>query len=147
MSSFNQVTLLGNVGNKSVNTLSDGTKVCNLSIATNLRGYKRKNGEEVAPRTDWHNVVLWRRLAEVAEKYVKKGMQVQVLGELRNRTWTDKEGRTHYVTEVMCNNLFLLGKSAESAEAPTEPKVESQTKQEYQQPFEGSNQEDDDLPF
>lgn len=153
MSSYNQVMLLGHVGTKNVKTIANGVKLCNLSVATNQRGYTKKNGEVVEERTDWHNVVCWRSLADVCEKYVKVGSQVHIIGELRNRSWQDIDGITHFVTEVMANTLTLVGGGKEtektSSSAPLtateQPKVE-QMKEEHQQPFEDTNI-DDDLPF
>jgi single-strand DNA-binding protein len=151
MSSYNQVMLLGHVGTKNIKTIANGVKVCNLSVATNQRGYTKKNGEVVEERTDWHNVVCWRSLAEVCDKFVKVGSQVHIIGELRNRTWQDKEGRTHVVTEVMANTLTLVGSgkgmdnAAFAPQTATEQTAE-QTKEEHKQPFENTNT-DDDLPF
>lgn len=151
MSSYNQVMLLGHVGTKNIKTIANGVKVCNLSVATNQRGYTKKNGEVVEERTDWHNVVCWRSLAEVCDKFVKVGSQVHIIGELRNRTWQDKEGRTRVVTEVMANTLTLVGsgKGMDNAAFATQTATEQtaeQTKEEHKQPFENTNT-DDDLPF
>lgn len=150
MGSVNKVMLVGNVGqNPQVRSLSDGTKVCTISVATTQRGYTRRDGSTVDPRTDWHNVVLWRKNAEVAEKYIKKGTQIHVEGELRNRSWEDNEGNKRYVTEVMASRITLLGSSDKTvSEAPTKSDAPAQTKTEHQQPFEGQTQDNaDDLPF
>lgn len=149
MASVNKVMLVGNVGqNPMVRSLQDGTKVCTISVATTQRGYTRRDGSKVEPRTDWHNVVLWRSNAEVAEKYVKKGTQIHIEGELRNRNWTDNDGNVHYVTEVMASRLTLLGSADKTVtEAPTKSNAPAQTKTEHQQPFEGQTQDNDDLPF
>lgn len=155
MSSFNQVILVGNVGRDAeCRTISDGaTKVANIAVATTQRGYTRKSGEVVEPRTEWHKVVLWRHLAEVAEKYVKKGTQVQVIGELRTREYQDKDGQTRYTTEIMASQLLLLGKASQKGEGasaqPTTPATPApeQKKVEHQQPFEGSSADMDELPF
>lgn len=148
MSSYNQVMLLGHVGTKSVRTIANGVKVCNLSVATNQRGYTKKNGEVVEERTDWHSVVCWRSLADVCEKYINVGTQVHIIGELRNRTWEDKEGVKHYVTEIMASNLSLVGSKAKDADVvATAPAPQTpQTDVSHKQPFEGTT-EDDDLPF
>lgn len=150
MGSVNKVMLVGNVGqDPQVRNLTDGTKVCTISVATTQRGYTRRDGSKVEPRTDWHSVVLWRKNAEVAEKFVKKGTQIHIEGELRNRNWTDNEGNKRYVTEVMASRITLLGSSDKTVEeAPTKSDAPAQTKTEHQQPFEGQTQDNmDDLPF
>lgn len=148
MSSFNQVILLGNVGqDPQVRVLENGTKVVNISVATSQRGYTKKDGTKVAERTEWHNVVLWRSLADVAEKFVKKGTQIHIIGELRSRNWTDGEGNRHYVTEIMANQMNLLGKGETTGKTPVPVSgVPTPKEEQHQQPFEGGAT-DDDLPF
>lgn len=151
MSSFNQVLILGNVGSINVRVINNETKVCNLSVATSQKGYTRRNGEKVEEHTEWHSVVLWRGLAEVCEKYVKKGTPVFITGELRTRKWVDKEGMTHYVTEVMARDFRLVGKGENGADIAfktptTATAITPIDKEEHQLPFEGTST-DNELPF
>jgi len=104
----NKVILIGNLGkDPEVRHLESGTVVANFPIAT-TESYKDKSGTR-QEMTEWHNIVLWRGLAEIAEKYLKKGNQVYIEGRLQSRSWEDKEGNTRYITEVVGNNLTMLG--------------------------------------
>ncbi len=112
--SLNKVMLIGNVGAdpevRYVDSTS-GTKVATLRIATTER-YRDRDGNQ-RETTEWHNVVVWRNLADVVEKYVKKGTQIFVEGRLRTRNWEDQTGNRRYVTEVVADNLQLLGRRPE----------------------------------
>lgn len=100
---------MGNVGQEpKVNAFKNGGKIAQLSLATTKRGFTTKSGKEVQERTEWHNVILVNGLATVAEQYVKKGDKIYIEGELRNRTYTDKDGRTRYITEIYATELELL---------------------------------------
>jgi single-strand DNA-binding protein len=107
--SLNRVQLIGNLGkDPEVKYTPQGTPVAKLTIATNER-YKDKNGEW-QDRTEWHNVVLWQRLAEIAGEYLKKGGKVYVEGRLQTRSWDDKQtNQKKYMTEVVGSDLILLG--------------------------------------
>jgi len=108
MSGVNKVILLGNLGrDPEVRHLDNGRAVANFSIATS-ETYKNRQGERVTS-TEWHNVVLWSPLAEIAEKYLSKGKQVYIEGKLTTRSWEDKDGNTRYTTEVVGRELTLLG--------------------------------------
>lgn len=132
----NKVILVGNVGaDPDVRYLDNGTAVASMSLATS-ETYKNKNGERIT-QTEWHNVVLWRGLAEIAEKYVKKGMQLYIEGRLQTRSWDDKEGVKRYTTEVVADNMQMLSRKDDK-------KNENSTTQEA--PPKGEEQEDD-LPF
>jgi single-strand DNA-binding protein len=107
--SVNKVILVGHVGqDPEVRYLDNNTPVCTIRMATS-DVYKNKNGERVTT-TEWHNVVLWRGLAEVAEKYVKKGSQIYIEGKLRTRSWDDKDKNKRYTTEIVADVMQLLGK-------------------------------------
>ena len=94
MAGVNKVILVGNLGkDPEVRHLENGAAVANFSVAT-TESYKDRNTGERRDQTEWHNVVLWRGLAEVAEKYLKKGSQVYIEGKIRTRSWEDKEGNT-----------------------------------------------------
>ena len=110
MSGINKVILIGNLGkDPEVRYLDSGVAVANLSLATS-ENYKNKDGERVT-QTEWHDVVLWRGLAEVAEKYLKKGSSIYVEGKLRTNKWVDKDENTRYKTEILADKLTMLGKS------------------------------------
>jgi single-strand DNA-binding protein len=108
--SVNKTILLGNLGkDPEIRNLDNGKSVANFSIATSEK-YKNKQGEKVT-NTDWHNIVLWSPLAEIAEKYLKKGSQVYIEGKLTTRSYDDKEGNTKYITEVVGKELTMLSSS------------------------------------
>ena len=108
MSGVNKVILVGNLGkDPEVRHLEGGASVARFSLATN-EYYKDKQGARVE-RTEWHNITAWRGLAEVAEKYLKKGQMVYVEGKLRTRQYQDKDNLTHYITEVVADELTMLG--------------------------------------
>lgn len=115
--SVNKVILLGYVGKDPEVKEFETGKVAKITIATTEKGYKLKSGKEVPDRTEWHNIMLWGGLAETAEKYIKKGMQVYIEGKIQNRSWADKEGITHYITEVVASDLQMLGKREDGAKA------------------------------
>ncbi len=104
----NKVQLIGNVGREpEIVNLESGKKLAKFSVATN-ENYKNASGERVTD-TQWHNIVAWGKTAELIEKYVNKGKEVGVEGKLTSRSWDDKDGNKHYITEVICNELLLLG--------------------------------------
>ena len=106
--SVNKVILIGNLGkDPELKHTSGGTAVATMTIATNER-FKDKTGEW-QDRTEWHNVVLWQRLAEIAAEYLKKGRSVYVEGRLQTRSWEDKQGQKRYTTEIVASDLVLLG--------------------------------------
>ncbi len=137
--SLNKVLLIGNVGkDPEVRYVSDNLAVANFSVATTKKGYKTNDGKEVPDKTEWHAIVCWRGLAKLAEQYIKKGTQVYVEGELQTRQW-EKDGITRYTTEILANDIQLLGRKAdnvsgESTAAPAGSPIPS-------------NEADGDLPF
>jgi len=117
MAGVNKVILVGNLGkDPEVRHLEGGASVAKFPLAT-TESFKDKAGQRIE-QTEWHNIVLWRGLAEVAEKYLKKGMTIYVEGKLRTRSWDDKEGHKHYTTEVVGDNFTILSKR-ESSSAPS----------------------------
>lgn len=105
----NKVQLIGNLGNNpEVKTLDGGKKVARFSVATN-ETYRNAKGEKVI-ETQWHNLIAWGKLAEIAEKYLQKGSEVALEGKLINRSYNDKEGNKKYITEIQVNELLMLGK-------------------------------------
>ncbi len=104
----NRVQLIGNLGmNPEVKKTETGKKLVRFSVATN-ESYKNANGEKVT-ETQWHNLVAWGKVADIAEKYLLKGSEVVIEGKLINKNYTDKEGVKKYVTEVQVNEMLLLG--------------------------------------
>ena len=111
---INKVTLIGNVGaDPEVRALEGGVKVARLRIATTERIYNRQT-QETKEHTEWHNVTLWRNLADVADRFIRKGSQVYIEGSLRTRDWTDKDGNKRYATEIVANDLKMLGRRGDA---------------------------------
>ncbi|MFV0593002.1 MAG: single-stranded DNA-binding protein [Draconibacterium sp.] len=149
--SVNKVILVGNVGkDPEVRHLDSGVAVANFPLATS-ESYTAKNGERVTT-TEWHNIVLWRGLADVAEKYVTKGRQLYIEGRIRTRSYDDKDGNKRYMTEIYGDVLQLLG----SAPGNQQPGNDNSPNTSQQQPSNSpqSNEPDfdepegdEDLPF
>ena len=143
MSGVNKVILVGNLGrDPEVRHLDNGRAVANFSIATS-ETYKNKSGERVT-NTEWHNVVLWTPLAEIAERYLGKGKQVYIEGKLTTRSYDDKDGNKRYVTEVVGQNMTLLGSKGgdEGFDAPSSP-----SGNQVSEKFAKAEDDIDDLPF
>jgi len=135
MAGVNKVILIGNLGkDPEVRYLDNGVAVANFSLAT-TENYKNKAGERVS-QTEWHNIVLWRGLAEVAEKYLKKGSSIYIEGKIKTRKWEDKDGNTRYNTEILADNMSMLGgkKPQEDSQLSAPGSITSEDKS-------------DDLPF
>ena len=106
----NSVQLVGNLGmDPEIKQIANGSKMARFSLATS-DSYKNPVGEKITD-TQWHNLILWGGLADVAEKFLKKGKQIAVEGQLRNRSFEDKSGNKRYVTEIVVNDLVMLGKA------------------------------------
>ena len=135
MSGVNKVILLGNLGkDPEIRRLDDGRGVANFSLATS-ETYKNKSGEKVT-NTEWHNIVLWSPLADIAENYLKKGSQVYIEGKISNRSYEDKDGVKKYISEVVGREITLLGRPPEQQENSQISSIENKKKS-----------EEDDLPF
>jgi len=172
--SLNKVMLIGNVGRDPEVRYLDGNsgnaKVATFTLATTER-YRDRNGE-TRENTEWHNIVAWRNNADVAERFVKKGTQLFIEGRIRTRSWDDQNGNKRYTTEIIADNLQLLGKKsdnpggqggyqapAQQSYAPAQPQQPAYNPQQayqqpapaYQQPAQTRNvvedMPDDDLPF
>ena len=114
--SVNKVILVGNVGrDPEVRHLESGASVASFTLATSER-YKDKNGE-TKELTEWHNIVAWRQLADLAGNYIRKGSQIYVEGRLRSRSWDGQDGNKHYITEILADSIQLLGRR-DSSNAP-----------------------------
>lgn len=155
--SVNKVILVGNVGkDPETKYLEGGTAVTRFTLATS-EVYKNKEGEKIT-NTDWHNITLWRGLAEIAEKYVKKGSQLYIEGRIRYRTYTDQDGNTKYYTEIVADVMQMLGRKSDEVGTSQEPQAMSTSKaSNNSKPNEQANggddysfsksSETDDLPF
>ena len=144
--SVNKVILIGNLGkDPEIRRLENGAVLASFSIATS-ESYVDKQSGDKKEITDWHDIVLWRGLAEVAEKYLVKGTKIYVEGKLKKRSWQDKEGITRYSTEVVGDEMTILSK-IENKENNTAPYREEATKEVLQQIPDFSPEEGDVLPF
>lgn len=146
--SVNNVTLLGRLGqDPEIRSTPGGSSVCTLNIATN-ESYKDKNGEW-QETTDWHRVVLWDRLADVAAQYLTKGRQVYIEGKLKTRTY-EKDGSTRYMTEVLGRNLILLDGRGEGGGSPSGSSYSKPSQPSQAMPASPMSEEpddDDEVPF
>lgn len=122
MASVNKVILVGNLGADPENRyMTNGDAVCNIRLAT-TESWKDKNSGEKREVTEWHRVVFYRKLAEIAAQYLKKGSQVYLEGRIRTRKWTDKEGQERYTTEIEATEMQMLGsRQGQGAPAGNEP--------------------------
>jgi len=109
----NKVQLIGNLGNApEVKTTESGKKLARFSVATN-ESYRNAKGEKVT-ETTWHNLVAWGKVADIAEKYLTKGKEIAIEGKLVNNSYTDKDGNKKYSTEVLVNEILMLGSKTEA---------------------------------
>jgi len=158
MPSVNKVILIGNLGrDPEVRFMPNGDAVCNFSIAT-TDSWKDKAGER-QEKTEWHNIVMYRRLAEIAGEYLKKGRPVYLEGRLQTRKWQTKEGQDRYTTEVIADSMQMLGGrdgSPVQESQPSSPQPEA--RDEFDQTPSSNNQSgssnsssfdefEDDIPF
>ena len=137
--SVNKVILIGNVGkDPDERYLDSGVAVATFSLATTERGYTLQNGTQVPDRTEWHNIVLWRGLAQTAEKYVHKGDKLYIEGKIRSRSYDDQNGVKRSIVEIFADNMEMLT-----------PRGTAQPQQPMQQPMQQPVVENpsDDLPF
>ena len=112
---LNKVQLIGNLGkDPEVRTLDGGSKVCQFTLATTEKGYTLQNGTQVPDRTEWHNIVLWKGLAEVAGKYLHKGDKVFIEGKIRSRSYEDNSKVKRYITEIFADNMEILSTTSKS---------------------------------
>lgn len=141
--SLNKVLLIGNAGrDPEVRHLESGVVTATFSLATTEKFRDRTSGE-MKEQTEWHNIVCWRSLAEIAEKYVKKGTQLFIEGRIRTRSYNDKDGNTKYTTEIVADNMQLLGRKADNPAAQGQTggwqgqtsRQSTYQQQPYQQPY------------
>ena len=145
---LNKAILIGNLGaDPETRYTQDGTCVCNIRIATTER-YKDRNGER-QERTEWHRVVLWGKLGEIANQYLRKGSQVYIEGRIETRKWTDRDGNDRYTTEIRASEMKMLGGRGEGGQRSA---AASESKPAQNDPFADSPSfndvpVDDDIPF
>lgn len=148
MKNLNKVMLIGHLGkDPEVKYLDGNNVVANFTIAT-TESYTGKDGNRV-DQTEWHNVVAWRKLAEICEKFLKKGSFVYIEGSIRTRSWEDKDGNKKYTTEILAQDLVLLDKkesSVSSSQATERSSAPKPVSNESSSSF-SNNEPDDDLPF
>jgi single-strand DNA-binding protein len=143
--SINKVILVGNLGkDPEIRYINENVPVANFTIATTER-FKDKSGQ-MQDATEWHNIVAWRGLAEVAEKFLRKGKQVYVEGKIRSRSYDDKDGNKRYITEIVADVIQMLG-ARESDSDSHRGTTTSDTRPTYPQNTGNVQVDDDDLPF
>ena len=122
--------LIGNVGKEpEIRYMDQGVCVASVLLATTERGYKLQSGAEVPDRTEWHNVVLWRGLAETVEKYVHKGDKLYIEGKIHTRSYDDRNGVKRYVTEIWADAMEMLTPKQVSQPQPEQPQQSASTEQ------------------
>lgn len=140
--SVNKAILLGNVGkDPEIRYLDKDVAVANFTLATTDRAITLANGTQIPERTEWHNIVAWRGLATLAEKYIKKGTQIYIEGKIQTRSW-EKDGVKRYTTEIYAETIQLLGKKPESGEVHPSSVVATQPAD-----LQAPPPAEDDLPF
>ncbi len=154
----NKVILIGNVGvDPEIRTLESGVKVARVRLATTERSRNRETGD-TTEHTEWHTITLWRGLADVVDKYVRKGSQIYVEGRIRTREWSDQSGVKRYSTEILADTMNLLGRRSDSPQQSAAPQSGYQQaapapayqQPAYQQPVAPAPMpadDPDDLPF
>lgn len=147
MASVNKVTIIGNLGkDPELKFMPNGDAVCNFSVAT-TDTWKDKDGAK-QERTEWHNIVMYRKVAEIAGEYLKQGSSVYLEGRLQTRKWQTKEGQDRYTTEIVADSMQMLGKKSDSEQGngnESQQKHSEQKSNGYQkQPI---DEIDDDVPF
>jgi single-strand DNA-binding protein len=148
---INKVILVGNCGkDPETRYMPSGGAVTNISIATS-EGWKDKQTGETKERTEWHNVVFFNRLAEIAGEYLKKGSQIYVEGSLRTRKWQNKEGKDRYTTEIIANEMQMLGSRSGGGSSDDysqeRPSSSSSSSSRAPAPAMADDSFDDDIPF
>lgn len=148
--SVNKVILVGNLGkDPELRYTASGTAVCNFSLATTER-FKNRDGQQ-QDKTEWHNIVCWRQLAEICGKYLVKGKQIYIEGKLQTRKWEDRDGNPRYTTEIVADQMQMLGRAGDENSAG--PRRESRQEPSMNQSAPQNNYDnvqfnpDDDIPF
>ncbi len=141
MAGVNKVILVGNLGkDPEAITFDNGVKKVSFPLAT-TESYKDKDGNRI-DQTEWHNIVLWRGLADVAERFLNKGSQVYIEGKIKTRSWDDKDGNKRYTTEIYGDNMTMLGGARREQSG-----MENSSQNQVAEPMENPPAPEDDLPF
>ena len=148
---INKVTIVGNLGqDPETKALPSGSYVTNISVATS-ESWKDKQTGQQQERTEWHRIVFFNRLAEIAGEYLKKGSQVYIEGKLQTRKWQDQNGQDRYTTEIVANEMQMLGggKSSGFGQDLADKSMPPESQQQAAQPAlaNGAEIKDDDIPF
>ncbi len=150
--SVNKVILVGNLGkDPDLRYTASGTAVCNFSLAT-TESYKDRDGNR-QEKTEWHNIVVWRQLAEICGKYLAKGKQVYIEGKLQTRKWEDRDGNPRYTTEIVADQMQMLGRAGDENNAGGYQRREQRQEPAMNQSAPQNNYDnvqfnpDDDIPF
>jgi single-strand DNA-binding protein len=146
-SGVNKAILVGNLGSDpEIRSTGGGTPVANFTIATN-ESFKTRDGER-SERTEWHKIVTFGKLAEICGQYLKKGKQVYVEGRIQTRQWEDRSGNKRYTTEIVCNQMVMLGRAGDAPYSqPSELEEPMNVSGEDTSPAPSAVDDDDDLPF
>lgn len=137
---MNKIFLIGNLGNDpEIKEFENGGKIASFSLATTERGFTTKSGQEIPAQTQWHQIKVNGKMADVCKQYLQKGSKIHIEGIVRYRKWTDNSGTEKYSTEIHCKELHMLGTK------PTEQNQQNQTVNEN--PFAGDDDDDNSLPF
>lgn len=146
MASVNRVTIIGNLGkDPELRYMPNGDAVCNITVATTEQ-WKDKNSGEKKEQTEWHRITFYRKLAEIAGQYLKKGSSVYLEGKLQTRKWTDKDGVERYTTEIVADVMQMLGSGPKSDEHKRGDEPES-SKPTAKRSVHSNADFDDDIPF
>jgi single-strand DNA-binding protein len=145
---INKVILIGNLGqDPEVRYMPNGGAVCNITVATS-ETWKDKNTGESQERTEWHRVVMFRRLAEIAGEYLKKGSKVYLEGKLQTRKWQDQQGQDRYTTEIVADEMQMLDSRGGSADfAPSQGRAAPQSQPQAPASAPADSGFEDDIPF
>ena len=150
MASLNQATIIGFVGDvPKISTTQAGRKVASFAVATTEKGFTSKSGVQYPDRTEWHNIVLWGNLADIAEKFLRKGSSVFIQGKMRTRSYDDKNGVKRYITEIEGDTMQMLDRRNDNTSSPA---MQNEVQPNYGNVYGTSGQQqemqkDDDLPF
>ena len=143
MASLNKVILIGNLGrDPELKYTPSGVAVCTFSIATTFSWNDQDGNRQ--DKTEWHNIKIWRKQAEIAAEYLKKGKQVCIEGRLETRSWEQQDGQKRYMTEIIVDRFLMLGRKDDAGGGAERPQSAESPPSE---PEKGSKDEDDDLPF
>ena len=152
MASLNRVMLIGHLGrDPETRAMGNGDSVCNIAVAT-TESWKDKSSGERKEATEWHRVVLYRKLAEIAGEYLRKGAQVYIEGSMKSRTWTDKDGVERVTTEIIATDMRMLGAKPEGqgqqrGQQDQRSKQAPQSNRQQSRPAQNFDNIDDDIPF